>query len=1007
MNFLSQSTSAISLLMNKSSSVFTASSILGSLFSTDNLLSRLLGAILQMLYFACKWVMYMVDVIYFYILQLAGVSADTSIFDSPNSDMTFNLLINNKDTVVVIIKNLVAIAIVLILVTAVMAIIKQQSQALKDKKAKKSPTGDVMRSVLKSFLLIILTPMIAILGIVASSVLLQSLFNATNLSDTKSLSARVFNASAAAANKYRIYADNGVRIPIKYKFSGDNRAEALNYTVQMIGNDKFPSLTYFDVNNEFSNNNFNDPVLEDTVVERNSNYSSATETWRANTYYTYYDTSENYSPGGNDGSQYKILTTHVNEYYAMSDVIMYAMDTMEKYYFVTIQELLESVKDDGLTFKNWIETYRIKFYKSGVEIAEDASGYNKALEALKNGDYDYIKFTSQYKGVDYEYCHVRDAVDEIEGAKFTIAYKVEDGNVYNSSLNGNYYQGSDGNYYEADTYYYKVSADSSKAKKVDLYYFYNEDKEKYQKLASFDGLTEGTKIYYKLGEDYFEITEEKKDRFYYKNKDREYVQINYDENIANPVLYTKVLKYHYAPLVNGISFNNNEEFHSTYLTGGLVTARGLFDKSSYPTAIRRLSNGDIMFYRDDLEMISDGSVSNVGILDQIEAEEDEDEEEEKEDKNIFQKIGSAVSSAWNSVKKFVTGLFNPLKLVPDLKLDVSKVSTTYTSKTSSVHELKDGELHLSYFFADSITSSMSEKMYGVNLNYLYDSTQINYIILVIGSVMFFKICVTAVFGLINRSLNLLIMIMIYPVACATIPYDEATGTAKNGPYNKWSQKYLELLFSAYGLLLSLNFVFIIIPVIDKLEFFTEENFLTNKALGRIGNAIYNPWMILGFGKAFEPNYSLIASYINKILRIIFQLSAFSVIAPVGKKSDGETFYSVIQAIVGTGLGALENSPLDAVKKTLKTMASTFNKVFFPWIYIKNMKEKATDTLKGAAGFIPGSAIAAEAMTKVQQMNINKGKEQKKDDLVDALKNKAPKEEVEAKLKDYKAAYGIK
>lgn len=1003
MNFLSHSASAISLLVNQSSSVFTASTILGSLASTDNLLTRVLGVLMQMMYFASKWVMYMVDVIYFYILQLAGVSADTSIFDSPNSDMTFNLLISNKDTVVVIIKNFIAIAIVLILVTAVMAIIKQQSQAFKDKKAKKSPTGDVMKSVLKSFLLIILTPLIAILGIIASSVLLQSLFNATNLSDTKSLSARVFNASAAAANKYRIYAEKGVRIPIKYKFSGDNKSEAINYTVQMVGNEKFPSLIYFDENQSFSNKEFNDPVLEDTVVKKGTSYSSATETWRANTYYTYYDSSENYSPSGTDGSQYKVFTTHANEYYAMSDVIMYAMDTMEKYYFVTIQELLESVKDDDETFKNWIETYKIKFYYNDQEIGStDPSGYQEALNALKTGDYDYIKYTSRYKGKDYDYYHVKDALDEMEGAKFTIAYKVEDGNEYHLSLNGNYYKDSDGHFIEADTYYYKVTPDADKSKKVDLYYFYNEDKEKYQKLASFDGLATGTKIYYKLGEDYYEITEDNKNRFYYKNESGEYVSLTY----GSTVLYTKVLKYHYAPLVNGISFNNNAEFHSTYLDGGLVTARGLFDKASYPTAIRRLSNGNIMFYRDDLEMVSEGSVSDVGILDQIEAEEDSDEDEE-EDKNVFQKIGGAISSAFNSVKKFVSGLFNPLKLVPDLNLDISKVATTYTSKTSSVHELKDGELHLSYFFADSLTSSLSEKMYGVNLNNLYDPMQINYLILVIGSVMFLKICVSAVFGLINRSLNLLIMIMIYPVACATIPYDEVTGTAKNGPYQTWSRKYTELLFSTYGLLLSINFVFIIIPVIDKLEIFTEENFQTNKALGRIGNALYNPWMILGFGKVFEPNYSLIATYVNKILRIIFQLSAFSVIAPVGKKGGDETFYSVIQEIVGTGPGALENSPLDAVKKTLKTMANTFNKVFFPWIYIKNMKEKALDTMKGAVGFMPGSAVVAEAASKIKEMKDDKDKEKTKDELLKALRSKAPKDEVEAKLQAYKSAYGIK
>lgn len=1002
MNFLSQITSPITYLMNKSSSVFMASgTIVGDLASGsgDNFFSRVVRALFQIAYFACKWIMYMIDVIYFYILQLAGVSADTSIFDSPNSDMTFNLLISNKEQITVIIKNLIAVAIVLILVTAIIAIIKQQSQAFKEQKAKKSPTGDVIRSVGKSLLLIILTPLIAILGIIASSVLLQSLFNATNLSDTKSLSARVFNASAASANKYKIYAENGVRIPIKYKFSGDNRADAINYTAQMVGNSKFPSILYFDENQTYNNEEFNDPVLSDNVIKK-ENYSSGTEAWKNDVYYTYYDTSEDYSPTASNGDQFKYYSAYLEEYNVMSEVVMYAMDTMEKYYFVTIQELLESIKDDEETFKSWIQGYQIKFYRNGAEITEDASGYRKALEALKNGNYDYIKYTVVYnKEVTHDYCHVRDAVDEMEGAKFIIAYKIEDNDEYKTSLNGTYYEDG-GSYYEADTYYYKARS-SSRYKKVDLYYYYDSDKGAYRKESTFDVDKE---YYYKIGEDYKKIKDEDKNCFYYKDKDRNYVSLNYG---SETTFYNAITKFHYAPLSKGIAVFNNPSFSSNYLTSGLITAKGIFDNSSYPTAIRRLSNGNILFYRDDLEIATDGSVSDVGTLDQVEAEEDEDEEEE-EDKNVFQKIGSGIKSAFNSAKKFITGLFNPLKLVPNLNLDVSKVSTTYTSKTTEVHVLTDGELHLSYFFSDSLTSSLSEKMYGINLNCLYDPLQINYVILVLGALTFLKICVTAVFGLINRSLNLFIMIMIYPVACALIPYDEAMGQSKNGPYTRWSRKYTGLLFSTYGLILGINFIFLLLPVIDKIEFFTEENFLTNKALGRIGNALYNPWMIIGVGKKFEPNYNLIVTYVNKILRIIFQISAFSLVTSVNGKGGGETFASVIQNVVGTGPGALEGSPLDAVKKTLKTMANGFNLIFFPTKYIKNAVEKAKETATTTlAGAFPASAIITDGVSLYNEVKNDVKRKSAKTDLVDALKSNAPKNEVEEKLKAYKSAYGIK
>ena len=70
--------------------------------------------------------MYIVDVMYFYILQLAGVSMDTSslkAMTSGDSDMIFNFLINNEELVSQILRNFTALAIIMIIVTAIIAII--------------------------------------------------------------------------------------------------------------------------------------------------------------------------------------------------------------------------------------------------------------------------------------------------------------------------------------------------------------------------------------------------------------------------------------------------------------------------------------------------------------------------------------------------------------------------------------------------------------------------------------------------------------------------------------------------------------------------------------------------------------------------------------------------------------------------------------------------------------------------------------------------------------------
>lgn len=867
MNIFSQIKISPSLLMNKFSSVFLASdNVITTFLESDNFITRLLRAFLQIFYFACKWVMYVVDVIYFYVLELAGVGSDTSVFDAANSDLTFKLLLDNKELVTTIVRNFIAIAIVLILVAAIVAIIKQQSNSLKESGGGEK-TSDVLRRTFKSVMLIILTPLIAILGIVASSVILQSLFKATNLTNAKSLSARVFTVSASTANRYKQYAENGERIPIVYKFSGSNKKDAISYAVTMAGNETYPSLDYFDKNLSFGGSSIYDPVDNSIVnASTSSNKYTAVENWRYNTYYKYFDSAETYNSESNY-AKYRVIDTHANEYYAMSDVICYALETMEEFYFVTIQELLETlVTNNPDEFENVVKDYNIRIMDSSgnhlisVSGADNSPNIAAMKSNIKNKSYGFIRYTSTYTSGTYEYVHVKDAVDEIDGAKFVMAYQLMD---------------------------------------------------------ETGGVT----------------------------------------------------KYYYMPLVNGSEVGGNSAFKSDYIKNNcMITARGIFDTSGYPTAIRKTASGNIMFYRDDLQLATEGSMSDVATIDQIELEEEIDKEEEEQ--SFFEKVGSAVKGAWSSVKKFVTNIFNPLKLVPDLNIDESKLATTYTKVTTSVYTMEDGKLQISYFFSDSLTSKLSSKLYGMDLNNLFEPMNINYVTLLVGSVVMFKIMITAVFALVNRAMNLFIMFLIYPIACATIPLEEGDAGKSSGSYKKWSQKFTQLLFSTYGLILGLNVVFIIIPVIDTIEFFKVSDFVENKALGRIGNALVSPMTLLNVNSSFEITtaaYSTICWLVNKLLRIIFQIAAFSLVS-AGGKGGGDTFVSIIQTVVGVGPGALEDSPLDAVKKTIKSTTKVINMVINPAKVVKDTVVNSADKIKKTAkDLLPGSAIAAEAIDKAKQL----------------------------------------
>lgn len=1004
MNFVSKLTSLPNLLMNNFSSVFLASGeVTASFLNSDNLFTRLLRVLLQFFYFATKWLMYMIDVIYFYILQLVGVSSDATIFDSARTDPTFRMLIDNKEEVTTYIKNFVAIALILIIVTAIIAIIKLQAQAMRDSKTKKTPTSDVLKSMFKSVLLIILTPLIAILGIIASSVMLQGLYRATNLSDSKSLGGRVFNASATAANKYKSYADKGVRIPIKYCFSGDDKADAIVYASNMVAKNSFPSLDYFNDNNNFSGA-FYDPVYTDKLVERGS-YKNGAEAWLNGTYYKYFDRSDNYNKSGTS-EKYMKMDTHVNEYYVMSDVIGYALDTMEPYYFVTIQELVESISDIEV-LKKLVEGYKIRPLDGSENVVSNDP--SAAANALKNGNYEFIQYTSMYKDGEHTYVHVKNAIDEMEGAKFTIAYKkINDSTTYTDSIYGDYVSSGSG-YKKIEKFFYKENS-SSRYKVVDLYYKYNPNLERFEKTNAYSSDDE---LYYRIGEDYILIDDNNKGKFYYKIVDGDYQNFTLGTNFKSA---TK--EEYFQPLAVGVAVENNSKFSSQYISpSNIITARGVFDESSYPTAIRRMNNGNIMFYRDDLELVTEGSVSGVGKLEEIEAEEDAEEEE---DEGFFAKVGGAIKSAWNSVKTFVASIFNPLKMVPDLAIDESRMSSTYTNRTKSVAQLEDGKMHISYFFGDSITSKLTRNMYSLNLNHLFEPMNINYIVLVIGSVVLFKVILTAVFGVINRALSLFMMILIYPLACATIPLDEASGTAKTGSYYRWSEKYTKLLFSTFGLLLSINFVFIIIPVIDTLVFFTPENLQNNSALARIASALYNPLHILGLDQLLtaigfkirfvEPNYHLISAFINKILRIVFQIAAFSLMSSTnGKGGGGETFYSVIQNLVRPGgEGVLEDSPMDAVKKTLKTMATTFNIIFFPHKAVMNVLEKSAEEMKKVAkNAIPGSAILEDGVRKAQALGLKIDQDEARKALISVLKSGGSQSEVEDKLGKFKSTHDVK
>ena len=165
-------------------------------------------------------------------------------------------------------------------------------------------------------------------------------------------------------------------------------------------------------------------------------------------------------------------------------------------------------------------------------------------------------------------------------------------------------------------------------------------------------------------------------------------------------------------------------------------------------------------------------------------------------------------------------------------------------------------------------------------------------------------------------------------------------------------------------------------------------------------------------KTVEPNYYLISAFINKILRIVFQIAAFSLLSSTNGKGGGgsETFYSVIQGIVKPGgEGVLEDSPMDAVKKTLKTMATTFNLIFFPHKAVLNVLEKSAEEIKKVGkDMIPGSAIIEDASKKAEALGLKINQDEARKALLNVLKSGgASPDVVQDKLKAFQDTHNVK
>ena len=116
-------------------------------------------------------------------------------------------------------------------------------------------------------------------------------------------------------------------------------------------------------------------------------------------------------------------------------------------------------------------------------------------------------------------------------------------------------------------------------------------------------------------------------------------------------------------------------------------------------------------------------------------------------------------------------------------------------------------------FAQSMFDSFSK--YNVSLVWLYyDLWQFNFIIAFAGVAATFGIMISIILGLMIRLIKSAAMFLIYPPLLGLSPMDDFKA------FKSWSNDFIKQILSTYGAVIGLNLLFLILPYVQQIEFFT-------------------------------------------------------------------------------------------------------------------------------------------------------------------------------------------
>lgn len=97
--------------------------------------------------------------------------------------------------------------------------------------------------------------------------------------------------------------------------------------------------------------------------------------------------------------------------------------------------------------------------------------------------------------------------------------------------------------------------------------------------------------------------------------------------------------------------------------------------------------------------------------------------------------------------------------------------------------------------------------------YYYDLWSFNYVICIAALVVCTKLLISLVFGLMKRLFEVVVLFLIAPPIASLMPLDDGAGL------KKWQGKFIGKVIGAYGPVIGLNLMFLILPFIMQIRFF--------------------------------------------------------------------------------------------------------------------------------------------------------------------------------------------